>query len=240
MGIPKYELIKEDLILKIKNGLYTPGSELPSENDLIEQYHVSRITVRRAIDELYLSDYIEKKQGKRALVKHTVRTQELNSISSYTEEILRLGMTPSRKVLSASLRLPTKQEQETLFLDKAEPVFSLCRIVYADDTPLCYTDTALSYKYFRDIEKYDFSKHSLYDIVENVYGIKIATSLMKLKAVPSNDTIAKYLDVEKNTPILKYSASTSGIVNGKELPIEQFETYYLTDLFEYTLVQKRH
>lgn len=38
----------------------------------------------------------------------------------------------------------------------------------------------------------------------------------------------------------RYSAVTYGIVNGQELPIEQFKTYYLTDLFEYTLVQKRH
>lgn len=240
MGTPKYEKIKEDLISKIENGTYAPGCELPSETALIEHYNVSRITIRRAIDELYLSDYIEKKQGKRAIVKHTAKMQELNSISSYTEEILQQGMTPSRKVLSAKLRLPNDLEQEKLFLDKADPVFSLCRIVYADNTPLCYTDTSIPYKYFRDIENYDFSTHSLYDVIENTYGIKITTSRLKLKAVLPNDKIAQYLDVEKHLPMLRYSATTFGIVDGQELPIEQFETYYLTDLFEYTLIQKRH
>lgn len=239
MKLPKYEIIKKDLISKIQDGTYAPGSELPSETTLIEQYDVSRITARRAIDELYLSDYIEKKQGKRAVVKQTVKTQELNSISSYTEEILKQGMTPSRRVLSAGLRLPTELEQKNLLLDKAEPVFSLCRIVYADDTPLCYTDTSVPYKYFRDIENYDFSEHSLYDVIENTYGIKITTSRLKLKAVLPNDKIAKYLDIEKNLPMLRYCATTFGMTNGQELPIEQFETYYLTDLFEYTLTQKR-
>lgn len=240
MKLPKYEIIKKDLISKIQDGTYAPGSELPSETTLIEQYDVSRITARRAIDELYLSDYIEKKQGKRAVVKQAVKTQELNCISSYTEEILKQGMTPSRKVLSAGLRLPTELEQKNLLLDKAEPVFSLCRIVYADDTPLCYTDTSVPYKYFRDIENYDFSEHSLYDVIENTYGIKITTSRLKLKAVLPNDKIAKYLDIEKNLPMLRYCATTFGMVNGQELPIEQFETYYLTDLFEYTLIQKRY
>lgn len=239
MGIPKYKKIKEDLIKKIQQGIYTPGSELPSENDLIEQYNVSRITVRRAIDELYIGDYIEKKQGKRALVKQCAKMQELNSISSYTEEILQQGMKPSRKVLSAKLKLPTEEEQKALLLDKAEPIFILCRIVYADDTPLCYTETALPYKYFRDIEKFDFEQYSLYDIIEQKYSIKITTSKLKLKAVLPDDTIAGYLDVEKSLPMLRYSAVTYGIVNGKELPIERFRTYYLTDLFEYTLVQKR-
>ena len=239
MKLPKYEIIKKDLISKIQDGTYAPGSELPSETTLIEQYDVSRITARRAIDELYLSDYIEKKQGKRAVVKQTVKTQELNSISSYTEEILKQGMTPSRRVLSVGLRLPTELEQKNLLLDKAEPVFSLCRIVYADDTPLCYTDTSVPYKYFRDIENYDFSEHSLYDVIENTYGIKITTFRLKLKAVLPNDKIAKYLDIEKNLPMLRYCATTFGMTNGQELPIEQFETYYLTDLFEYTLTQKR-
>lgn len=239
MKIPKYEQIKNTLISKIQDGTYSPGTELPSETTLMEDYQVSRITARRAIDELYLSDYIEKKQGKRAVVKHTAKMQELTCISSYTEEILSHGMTPSRKVISANLRLPSELEQKNLLLDKAEPVYSLCRIVYADDTPLCYTDTSVSYKYFRDIENYDFSKHSLYDVIENEYGIKLSTSKLKLKAVLPNDKIAKYLDVEKHLPMLRYSATTYGIVNGIETPIEQFETYYLTDLFEYTLIQKR-
>jgi len=239
MTAPKYEIIKNDLIDKMKNGIYAPGTELPSETELIGTYKVSRITVRRAIDELYLLDYIEKKQGKRALVKHTAKTQELNSISSYTEEILKHGMTPSRQVLSAKLRLPAEIEQTELFLDKTEPVFSLERIVYADDTPFCYTCSSISYKYFRDIETVDFSTHSLYDIIENKYNVKITTSRLKLKAVLPNDKIAKYLEVDKNLPMLKYSATTYGVINGQELPIEQFKTYYLTDLFEYTLIQKR-
>lgn len=237
--IPKYEFIKNDLIQMISEGLYPPGSELPSENELIEKYGVSRITIRRAIDELYLADYIEKKQGKRTCIRGDIKIQELTSISSYTEEILRQGMTPSRKVLSSELRLCNDEEQKLLDLDKAEPIYALCRVVYADDKPLCYTDTALPYKYFRDIEQYDFSSHSLYEIIENTYHVKITTSTLKLRAVLAKDEIAHYLDIGKDTPLLHYSAVTYGIVNGKELPIEHFVTYYLTDLFEYSLTQKR-
>jgi GntR family transcriptional regulator len=159
---PKYEEIKDQLIEAIRLQKYKPGSELPSENELIAEYNVSRITVRRAIDELYRSGYIEKHQGKRGYVKESPRLQELSTVSSYTEEILRQGMTPSRKVLSSGLRLANEEEQASLLLDKASPVFYLNRIIYADEKPLCYTATTLPYVYFRDIEKYDFSKNSLY------------------------------------------------------------------------------
>ena len=102
---PKYAQIEAELIAQIESGQLAPGAELPSESDLIECYGVSRVTVRRAIDELYHQGYVEKMQGKRACVKEKVKLQELTSISSYTEEIIRQGMTPSRKLLSFGLRV---------------------------------------------------------------------------------------------------------------------------------------
>lgn len=236
---PKYELIKDDFIYKIENGIYSPGNELPSENELIQQYCVSRITVRRAIDELYHLGYVEKRQGKRGYVRETAKTQELASISSYTEEILKQGMVPSRKVIASELRLCTPDEQATLKLDKTDAVFHLNRVVYADNKPLCYTSTSLPYKFFRDIEQCDFSENSLYDVIENTYHIKIKTSTLKLKAILADYSIAQYLDIEQGMPLLYSFAATFGRIDGREQPIEQFTTYYLTDLFEYTLTQNR-
>lgn len=237
--IPKYELVRKDLLALIENGTYAPGMELPSETDLIKKYNVSRITVRRALDELYLNNYIEKKQGKRACVKATKKVQSLDGISSYTEEIQAQGMTPSRKVISSGLRLSTSDEQESLNLDKADPVYYLERVIYADGTPLCYTTTAIPYNYFRDIEQYDFSIQSLYNIMESAYKIKITSSSLKLKALPAKGRIADYLDMEKGSPLLYYSGITSALINGQEQPVEYFTTYYSTDLFEYSLTQKR-
>lgn len=236
----KYEYIFNDLISQINSGKYTPGSELPSEADLTKIYSVSRITVRRAIDELYRTGYIDKQQGKRGYVRETAITQQLNTISSYTEEILRKGMTPSRKVVSSALRLCTKEEQQRLALDKAEPVFFLQRIVCANKKPLCYTEATLPYQIFRDIENYDFSKRSLYDIIENEYGISIQSSVLKLKAISANQCLSKHLEVEQGIPLLFSSAVTYGEYNKREVAIEMFKTYYLTDRFEYTLVQQRH
>ena len=57
---PKYAQIEAELIAQIESGKLAPGAELPSESDLIECYDVSRVTVRRAIDELYHQGYVEK------------------------------------------------------------------------------------------------------------------------------------------------------------------------------------
>lgn len=58
--LPKYAVIEQDFAEKIDSGELPGGSELPSESDLMELYQVSRVTARRAIDELYHHGYIEK------------------------------------------------------------------------------------------------------------------------------------------------------------------------------------
>ena len=57
-----------------------------------------------------------------------------------------------------------------------EKIFSLSRIYYADDEPVNYTRTYLPYKYFPDIELFDFSRVSLYKILEEKYNVKITKS----------------------------------------------------------------
>ena len=171
-------------------------------------------------------------QGKRACVKEKVKLQELTSISSYTEEIIRQGMTPSRKLLSFGLRVCTKEEAEQLGLKKADPVFFMERIYFADGSPLCLTSTVLPYQLFREIETYDFEQNSLYQV-------QITTTSLKLKAVSAYGNISRFLNVEEDTPLLYSDGITYGIQKDREVPIELFQNYYLTSRFEYSLIQRR-
>lgn len=236
---PKYERIKNILMKDITAGKYPPGGEVPSENELMQEFGVSRITAKRTIDELYRDGYIEKRQGKRGYVKERPRIQELTTISSYTEEIIRQGMVPSRRVICAKLRLATQEEQELLALDKTDPVFYLKRVIYADAAPLCYTATTLPYRFFRDVELYDFTEYSLYDVIENKYLIRLSSSQLKLRAVLAGKDAADELNIMPDHPVLLSSAVTYGLYHGSEVPVEMFETYYLTDRFEYKLSQRR-
>ena len=178
-------------------------------------------------------------QGKRACVKEKVKLQELTSISSYTEEIIRQGMTPSRKLLSFGLRVCTKEEAEQLGLKKADPVFFMERIYFADGSPLCLTSTVLPYQLFREIETYDFEQNSLYQVLEEQYHIQITTTSLKLKAVSAYGNISRLLNVEEDTPLLYSDGITYGIQKDREVPIELFQNYYLTSRFEYSLIQRR-
>ena len=65
--VPKYYSLKRDLVKKIEMGEYQEDTPILSERELMETYQVSRITVRRAIDELVNEGYLYKIQGKRNL-----------------------------------------------------------------------------------------------------------------------------------------------------------------------------
>lgn len=67
--IPLFEQLKNDLLEQIKKGIYISGQQIPTETELSELYHVSRITIRRAITELCNEGVLIKKQGKGTFVK---------------------------------------------------------------------------------------------------------------------------------------------------------------------------
>ena len=62
--IPLYQQMMEDIKRDIEEGTYQPAQKIPTEPELSKLYHVSRITVRRAVDELCIQGYLVKKQGK--------------------------------------------------------------------------------------------------------------------------------------------------------------------------------
>ncbi|MHB8065442.1 MAG: GntR family transcriptional regulator, partial [Ruminiclostridium sp.] len=100
--IPLYYQVKENLMEKIKNKYFQVGDLIPSESELQAMYDVSRITIRRAIQELVQEGYLFTQQGKGTFVSKPKASQELNLISSWAETMVILGMHPETKVIRFS------------------------------------------------------------------------------------------------------------------------------------------
>lgn len=236
---PKYLIVKNDMISHIENGRYKEDTKIPSERELMEMYDVSRITVRRSLDELSNAGYLYRVHGKGTYVKGDRHTQNLFSLVSCTEDIKSMGMVPSRLVIKKSIITASTRKRTKLNLNVNDQVFNLARIYYADDEPINYTDTYLPHKFFDGIEINDFSKNSLYKVLENDYGVVITTATRAVEAVSSNEEVSKYLNIPLGTPLILFSTVTFGIVNGREVPIEYFDCYYHTAQFKFYIHQTR-
>ncbi len=235
----KYSKIKQSVIHNIEDDIYAAGQMLPSERELIDTFGVSRITVRHALAELEAEGYIYRVQGKGSFVKGARYRQDLFSLTSCTQDIIRQGMSPSRKVIACEVTSPNKRQQDELCLKEDDKVFRLKRVYLADDEPVNLTTTYLPYKYIEGIERFDFSKTSLYDVLETKFNIKITRATRIIEAVSAHDQTAELLQVAENMPVLLFRCVIFGEVDGKEIPIESFKCYYRSDRFSFCINQVR-
>jgi GntR family transcriptional regulator len=218
---------------------YSIDQAIPSERALIDQFGVSRITIRKAIDELVNEGYLYRIQGKGTFVKGHVEKQNIFNITSCTEDILKHGMVPSRKVFHAIVETSPPEIARTLQIGSNEKVFRLERLYSANFEPLNYTTTFLPYKIFPSIETIDFAKESLYETLEKRFNVKLTRATRSFEARLALEEIAQKLDLHPGAPLLLFSAVTFGIINGNEVPVECFESYYRTDKFKFYIDQVR-
>ena len=236
---PKYYILKNVLEEKIENEEFPADEPIPSERELMEMYQVSRITVRKAVDELVNEGYLHKIQGKGTYVKTDERSSNLFAITSCTEDVVRMGMKPTKKVMVAELVYANAKRAKALEITQEERVFMLGRILFADQEPLNYTVTFLPEKLFPGIDRHSFDRESLYQVLQEEYGVRLTKARRTIEAILARDEVAEYLDIEEGSPIILFRCVTYGIVNGKEIPVENFKCYYRTDKFKFYIDQVR-
>ena len=235
----KYLAFYNEVKQKIISKEYLEGNMLPSETQSMAKYNISRITVRNALALLEQEGYVYRIQGKGCYVAGNFRQQSLDKIHSYTDMILASGMVPGRKVLSCVVASSTKKEAALLHLKENDPIFVLKRIILADDLPICLTTAILPYARLIDIDQFDFSSESLYDIMENRYGYTVDRTAMTFEASASDQYVSEMLSVPENTPLLIYNSISYTKIGKHELPIERCESFYLTNKIKYRLDKRR-
>lgn len=235
--LPKYYVLKHKIIDMIKNAEVADGEAIPSEHELIAKYDISRITVRRAIDELVNEGYLYRVHGKGTYVKGNTYDQDLFSMVSCTDAIVELGLKPGRRVISQEILKCDKQRAKKLQINDNSDIFELQRVYYADEESLNTTIATLPYRYFKGIEKHNFAKESLYKVLENEFNVKITRAKRTFEAMIAYDDIADYLEINEGQPVLLFSGITYGIIKGREVPVEIFKCHYRTDKFKFYINQ---
>ncbi len=235
---PKYFLIKKDILNKINEEIYKPDETIPPEPELMKLYGVSRITVRKAVDELVSECVLYKVQGKGTYVKGNTRTTGLSFVMSCTEEIRQQGFTPSRKLLSINIEKCPKKLAHELEIEENSDILHTERIYYADLEPVIYCENFIVKDYLPGIEDFDFNKLSLYEIIQNHYNINIVDSVRYIEAVAANGNVAEYLDVPEGYPTLRFNGNTRASFGNKVAVFEVFNANYITGKIKFRIDQK--
>src|SRR5438105_13088472 len=112
-----------------------PGADLPSDAQLCEEFGVSRMTARHAMNRLAQEGLVFRVRGRGTFVGEPPTHRRANSLLSFSNEMRRQGRVPSSRLLGRALRPPTREEAVRLQLKDSEKVVWLRKIRLASGHP---------------------------------------------------------------------------------------------------------
>jgi GntR family transcriptional regulator len=202
-GLPLYRQIEEDLRARIRSGDLRPGAQLATEQDLMEDYGVSRATVRQALAPLVGQGLLEIRRGLGTYVAAPRFEHTIGGFYSFSREIERHGLQPGTRVLD--LRTEPADEAAATALDKpvGTAVVALRRLRLAGDEPLVVETSYLPAQRFPGLEKVDFSAVRLYDTLTTVYGCRPTRARESFEPVLPTAAEADLLGQPRHQPALR-------------------------------------
>jgi GntR family transcriptional regulator len=192
-GGPLYLQLRRWIEDAVQRGLVRPGDALPSERDLAATADVSRVTVRKAVQQLVRDGVLIQRHGSGTFVAPaTPRVeQSLSQLTSFTEDMARRGMAVRAIWLDRGLYPPSPEEMVALGLSAGDHVARIGRLRLSGDTPLAIERAALSSAILPDPEAID---SSLYAHLER-RGNRPVRAIQRIRAANLGEDDARLLEV---------------------------------------------
>lgn len=233
-NISLFEQIKADIKEKISTGVYKAGEKIPTESELTDLYNVSRITVRRAVNDLSKEGILDKKQGKGTFVLVKKILRKISHAQSFTQACKASGMTPMSIITERQIVPITNLDIPEKDLLGDNLAIFIQRIRYADGTPISCENNYYPYPRFAFLMDEDLSG-SLYNLLEKKYHIKIGlpkNSYIDVKNAGLK--IGKLLNITVSEPVFllsteMYDTSNQLIHIGKQIIAGSRYRFYLDE-----------
>ena len=226
--MPLYQQLKEEIKGKITDNTFPYGSKIPTETELSEIFQVSRITVRRAIQELCQENYLVKKQGKGTFVKHAKVARKIKYLLGFSKSCEANGMVPSRKVIKREIVELSDEDAKTMGLEAGSHAVSIERINLADGVPIMY-DQKFAFLLEEPLDG------SLFELLEKkCHTIVSYSNNSYLDLARASGRIAKELRVPNREPLFflyseGYDSNNELVYIGKDYVLADQYRFYLDD-----------
>jgi len=236
--LPLYYQLKEVLKQQIRAGHLAPHTAIPSEPELVTQYHVSRATVRQALTELVHEGLLYRQHGRGTFVCEPRIQQNLSELTSFSEELKRRGKRSSGLLLVSELVRGSQDVRERLHLSDEEQVVRLERLRSADDVPVSLEVNYLPHPRAANIYQRarETADGSLYALMISE-GLSPYIAEQHIRAGVASEREAELLRVAPNEVGLRL---TSTVFDETGSPIEYTESFYPENRYEFQLTLRVH
>ncbi len=200
--IPLYYQIQRVLMEKIRAGELAEGDLLASEEELSRVYKVSRMTARQALHGLKTSGYAVSEKGRGTFVTRPKLEKNIMHLQGFTGEMRERGVEPGTRLLEQSVGEPSADVMEKLRLAPGDKVLRLRRLRLADGTPIAIEDSRIPLKQFPGIDRLDFERQSLYQVMRDRYGVRVAYADEVIEALPATAEEVQLLNIPRRISVL--------------------------------------
>ena len=199
LPVPLYHQLKAAIQQEIEAGRWKPGEQLPTENDLIARFRVSKITVRQALRELSILGYIRREQGRGTFVQRRPLEEGPRELTSFTDEMRHHGIAARSDVLDQGVIAAPPDVAAKLEIPPLTSVFRLQRLRFADGEPVGLQTAYVPLASVPGITDISFSDGSLYEVFRSRYGLYPARA---------KETHVAVLVTSGEAPLLRTSAGS--------------------------------
>lgn len=208
-SVALYQQLIDEIKNQITSGKLAVGDRLMTEFELSQEYNVSRITVRKAI-EVLVEENILIKTRNRNICSRKRLTRNLETFMGFTSNCIQEGKTPSTKLLTAELVKATPVDVKNFDLKSGEKVIKINRLRISDGNPVIIEETRFSQKYAFLLG--ENLEGSLYEILAH-NGIIVSGGKRTISICNTTKEEAELLEVEENEVML-YMKDICVDVNG--------------------------
>lgn len=233
--VPIYHQLEEAIKQQIENGHLKEEELIPSEREFAERFQISRMTVRQAINNLVADGYLNRKKGRGTFVSKKKVEQELQGMTSFTEDMLSRGMNPSSKLLSFKIIGADKKTALDLKIAENEPIYKIKRIRLADGAPMALETAYIPVNLIPGLSE-ENSNLSLYQYIEEHLALTISEATQEIEAAIADIEIAEPLGIDEGEPIL-FIVRIAYLQDGT--PFELVKSSFRGDRYRFIATMKR-
>jgi DNA-binding GntR family transcriptional regulator len=200
---PSYRRLYETLRKLIEEGTYQRGDLLPSENELCAAHHLTRPTVRKALDMLVNDGFILRQQGKGSIVQGPPKGIGILSLTGTTSAIGRDNLTTRIIVKPRIISWEDAFGFELSETEKSMGCIYMERLRLIQNRPVFYDITMIPNLNLPRFTSRNFENRSLFEILRKHYQLEVKGGEQKIQAITADERIQKHFGVRSNHPILR-------------------------------------
>jgi GntR family transcriptional regulator len=229
-GSSRYALLEREIAAAIQTGELAVGSQLPTEDELIRRFAVSRTTVRKAIQNLSLRGFVEIRRGVGTFVAPPRITPELTALTGFVEDMDALGHRATARLIDTVVVAADAQVARHLRLAVGVEVMRIRRVRLANGVSISLDETYLPLAIGRQVVSHDLEVEPIFSLLEERYGIALIEAEYELEAALARDDVAAELQIAPGSPL--FLIERTSFSSGGQ-PVDYEILHYRGDLIRF-------